>query len=717
MKKLLILVMLVSMGLAGVVSAERGKMIYHRWDDGNGTTTVRAYTRNFTTPPTSTNYAYAGSGSPAGLTTPSWENGGNYAARFEGWMIPPIDGNYKFWIAADDYAELWLSTSENPAGAVKIATENGWTGQNDFGDADIVPSGWLPLKANQPYYFWAAWSEGGGGDGCGVGFQCAEAGVTTTTLVPMAYVSNTCPVDLVHPYTNVGAVEYQYWKAATDVSELGIINGIMPDFSTITTPPTSTGTMAKFWVNMPAQTDDYVYRQYGIIKVDVADLYTFGTTSDDGSKLYIGNWWESGPLTLVVNNDGWHGGQWRYGSIELPAGYAGIVVEMFEDGGGDILQVNYRTSTIPWKEIPMEAIYSAKTACAPYPHNKMYVPVDAVLTWSNPVGKTNFTNVVYFAEAGKTLVKVAEGTQTSYDPELVVDKAYQWRVDVSEPNETPGGQPTITTGPTWGFFTKVEPAKKLVAYWPLDEDLADDTGNLLPGTYYSTDASAPVFEPGMKGNALAVNIAGTTNSQYARLAAPFMTGFSPTGVGNNSPRTIACWAKNAVPAAEVGNWCNVFGFTSTTSANEYVFDFNKYGGNAQYCITRYGGDWGFAPMDGTWHFLVASYDPATRIVKWYLDGVYTGQATGQQLQTQDIVHIGKRAPSNQTALFRGWVDEARIYNYALSDQEIAALYLDANPTGCVKGTGPAYDFNGNCVVDVPDLLIFAADWLKDNMVE
>ena len=314
MKKLLILVMLFSMGLAGVVSAKRGKMIYHRWDDNDGTTSVRAYTRNFTTPPTSTNYEYTGALSPLGLTTPSWENGGNYAARFEGWLIPPIDGNYKFWIAADDLSELWLSTSADPAGAVKIATEGGWTDQNNFGDTDIVPSGLLPLKANQPYYFFAAWSEGGGGDGCGVGFQCAEAGVTTTTLVPMTYVSNTPVPDLKNPYANVGAVEYKYWKAVTDVSDtgIGIVNGIMPDLGTLTATPTSTGTKSKFWLNMPAQTDDFVYRMYGVIKVDTADLYTFGTTSDDGSMLYIGNWWETGAtLTEVVDNNGWHGGQWR----------------------------------------------------------------------------------------------------------------------------------------------------------------------------------------------------------------------------------------------------------------------------------------------------------------------------------------------------------------------------------------------------------------------
>ena len=52
MKKLLILVMLLSMGLAGVISAGRGNFNYYRWDTGNGTA-VQQYQRDFSTTPTS----------------------------------------------------------------------------------------------------------------------------------------------------------------------------------------------------------------------------------------------------------------------------------------------------------------------------------------------------------------------------------------------------------------------------------------------------------------------------------------------------------------------------------------------------------------------------------------------------------------------------------------------------------------------------------------
>lgn len=48
----------------------------------------------------------------------------------------------------------------------------------------------------------------------------------------------------------------------------------------------------------------------GLMDVPIDGEYTFYTTSDEGSKLYIGN-------TEVVNNDGVHSPQERSGKIGL----------------------------------------------------------------------------------------------------------------------------------------------------------------------------------------------------------------------------------------------------------------------------------------------------------------------------------------------------------------------------------------------------------------
>ena len=73
-------------------------------------------------------------------------------------------------------------------------------------------------------------------------------------------------------------------------------------------------------------------------------------------------------------------------------------------------------------------------------------------------------------------------------------------------------------------------------------------------------------------------------------------------------------------------------------------------------------------IDLEWHHLAASYDGAT--ISWYGDGQPVG-SEDRVLATEDIVQMGKRAHSDP--MWPGSVDEVRIYNVALSAEEIAFL--------------------------------------------
>ena len=44
----------------------------------------------------------------------------NYGRRMKGWLIPPVTGNYTFWVASNNAGELWLSTDDNPANKVLV---------------------------------------------------------------------------------------------------------------------------------------------------------------------------------------------------------------------------------------------------------------------------------------------------------------------------------------------------------------------------------------------------------------------------------------------------------------------------------------------------------------------------------------------------------------------------------------------------------------------
>jgi hypothetical protein len=126
----------------------------------------------------------------------------------------------------------------------------------------------------------------------------------------------------------------------------------LPTFTSLN--PHTTGTTTNFDLTKAVQGDNFGLRFTGYIDVPTDGAYTFYTTSDDGSKLFIGT-------TEVVNNDGVHASQERSGTIGLKAGKHAIRVEFFEVGGGEVLEVRYSGPGIAKTLVPASALY--KTPC------------------------------------------------------------------------------------------------------------------------------------------------------------------------------------------------------------------------------------------------------------------------------------------------------------------------------------------------------------------
>jgi len=110
-------------------------------------------------------------------------------------------------------------------------------------------------------------------------------------------------------------------------------------------------------------------------------------------------------------------------------------------------------------------------------------------------------------------------------------------------------------------------------------------------------------------------------------------------------------------------------------------------------------------FNGVWQHIAGTYDGSE--LKLYLNG---------RLQSTTL-HIGQIASSsanvnmarNSEATFRfydGLLDDVRIYNYALSQNEIAQFVCSDPPTG---------DLNGDCTVDFKDFVIFVSNWLTSNV--
>ena len=100
--------------------------------------------------------------------------GEQYGARIRGFLIPPLSGNYTFWISSDDASELWLSPSDNPQGKVKIASVAGFVPSGVWEEQRSQKSQLVTLKARQPYYFETLHKQGSGEDHLAVGWRLPD---------------------------------------------------------------------------------------------------------------------------------------------------------------------------------------------------------------------------------------------------------------------------------------------------------------------------------------------------------------------------------------------------------------------------------------------------------------------------------------------------------------------------------------------------------------
>lgn len=151
--------------------------------------------------------------------------------------------------------------------------------------------------------------------------------------------------------------------AAVDVAELdpGVWREVftgqwktLPDFDAI--EPGQWGVSAAIdLADVQGLTDNFGVTFDGYLHVPETGLYTFYTTSDDGSQLFLDE-------ELVVTNDGLHGAIESGGMVRLEAGLHAIKVTYFEAGGDQVLSVSYEGPGIDKQVIAPEALFTRRGA-------------------------------------------------------------------------------------------------------------------------------------------------------------------------------------------------------------------------------------------------------------------------------------------------------------------------------------------------------------------
>jgi hypothetical protein len=111
----------------------------------------------------------------------------NYGTRIRGYLNPITTGSYTFWIAADDAAELWLSTDTDPNNKSKIAYTTSWTNDYRWNEYSSQQSSPISLVAGRSYYIEALHKENTGGDNIAVAWQgpgIIQQAITGAYLTP-----------------------------------------------------------------------------------------------------------------------------------------------------------------------------------------------------------------------------------------------------------------------------------------------------------------------------------------------------------------------------------------------------------------------------------------------------------------------------------------------------------------------------------------------------
>ncbi|WP_028979373.1 PKD domain-containing protein [Sporocytophaga myxococcoides] len=172
--------------LMPAVSCATGSILREQWDNITGAATVATLTANVNFP---------NKPSRTSLLTNYFEGpvniGDNYGSRIYGFICPPVDGIYTFWISSNGDSELWLSSSAKVSDKTKIAYVSGTTTLRQWNRYISQQSLPVFLKANQRYYIEALHKESNLDDHLSVGWQLPDG--TFERPIPAKYLSPYMP--------------------------------------------------------------------------------------------------------------------------------------------------------------------------------------------------------------------------------------------------------------------------------------------------------------------------------------------------------------------------------------------------------------------------------------------------------------------------------------------------------------------------------------------
>ncbi|MBL7223411.1 MAG: discoidin domain-containing protein, partial [Candidatus Brocadiae bacterium] len=213
-----------------------------------------------------------------------------------------------------------------------------------------------------------------------------------------------------------------------------------------------------------------------------------------------------------------------------------------------------------------------------------------------------------------------------------------------------------------------------VAYWRLGEA----TGSMTVANETSASHTGSVLNGAALGHTGAIFTDTDTAARFDgtndKIDVPYAAALNPASF------SFECWAR-ITPGSGTGHRSPM---TSRDGPTQEGYIFYAQGGSWQYWTgpgwNNIGAPAGSA-FEGTWHHLVGTYDSGTNEKKLYVNGqnVATTTTTVNPNDTRPL-RIGAGGTDSPGAYwFRGDVDEAAVYDYALDTTQVSAHYAAARP--------------------------------------
>jgi serine/threonine protein kinase len=228
----------------------------------------------------------------------------------------------------------------------------------------------------------------------------------------------------------------------------------------------------------------------------------------------------------------------------------------------------------------------------------------------------------------------------------------------------------------------------LVAYYPFNGNAKDESGNGNDGLAANVKYVSGGFGPGgktaefAKGSSIKLNASKLPQGNSARTKSCFVR---VTGAQPGTETAIASWGNNGSKNQTFA----FFGdsFDAAPKANGFLA-WSQWGSTVSFTTKEN------EAKQGVWYHITATFDGKTLVT--YLNGNKADQKSFTLATGAGDLVIGQL---DFRRILEGHVDEFRIYNRALSDENVAALYKhdigNTEPAFLKEGLVAYYPFNGN----------------------